>query len=52
MDVLKLSRVLKDDVSDFKSDEKPCIICNKTDGSVVSTENGREKNQGSCKDTQ
>ena len=33
---MKLSRVLKDD-------ENPCTICNKSDNSMVSTENGREK---------
>lgn len=43
MDAIKLFRVLKDSVIDFKPDKKPCIICNKSDNSVLSTGNGREK---------
>ena len=43
MDVIKLSRASKDIASDFKPDEKRCIICNTSDDSVLSNENGREK---------
>lgn len=43
MDRIKLSRASNDDVSDFKPNENPCIICNKSDNSVLNTENGREK---------